>query len=148
MAEGVASQQSLQSWSVQPAEKRRVSDFLPTSQLAVSGEVLQMLRLGMHDVAMGRPGGQNGLLRVSWQSPAELVFRLMSPPRCGEPPGEPPPGDTFPDDVSRAPHFRRRWRRRSTAGVHRDHTGLRVPKPPLVGRRVEINNTNPGLPPP
>jgi hypothetical protein len=80
MAEGVASQQSLQSWSVEPAEKRGVSDFLSTTPLALSGEVLQMLRLGMHDVAMGRPGGQNGLLRIGWQSPAELVFRLMCPP--------------------------------------------------------------------
>jgi hypothetical protein len=87
MAEGVASQQSLQSRSVEPAEKRAISDFLPTAPLALSGEVLQMLRLGMHDVEMGRPGGENGLLRVSRQSPAELVFRLMSPRRCGEPPG-------------------------------------------------------------
>jgi hypothetical protein len=96
MAEGVASQQSLQSWSVEPAEKRSVSDFLSTTPLALSGEVLQMLRLGMHDVAMGRPGSQNGLLRVSWQSPAELVFRLMSPPRCGEPPGRATAGRYFP----------------------------------------------------
>src|SRR5712691_1015194 len=80
MAEGVASQQSLQSWSVEPAEKRAISDFLPANPLAVSGEVLQMLRLGMHDVEMVRPGGENGLLRVSRQSPAELVFRLMCPP--------------------------------------------------------------------
>jgi hypothetical protein len=80
MAEGVASQQSLQSWSLEPVEKRTVSDFLPTNPLALSGEVLPMLRLGMHDVEMGRPGGENGLLRVSRQSPAELVFRLMSPP--------------------------------------------------------------------
>jgi hypothetical protein len=87
MAEGVASQQSLQSWSLEPAEKRAISDFLPANPLAVSGEVLQMLRLGMHDVEMVRPGGENGLLRVSRQSPAELVFRLMSPPRCGERPG-------------------------------------------------------------
>jgi len=74
MAEGVASQQSLQSWSLEPSEKRAISDFLPTNPLAVSGEVLQMLRLGMHDVEMVGPGGENGLLRVSRQSPAELVF--------------------------------------------------------------------------
>src|SRR5258708_5179804 len=80
MAEGVASQQSLQSRSVEPAEKRTVSDLLPTTPLALSGEVLQMLRLRMHDVEMGRPGGENGLLRVSRQSHAELVFRLMCPP--------------------------------------------------------------------
>jgi hypothetical protein len=80
MAEGVASQQSLQSWSLEPAEKRAISDFLPANPLAVSGEVLQMLRLGMHDVEMVRPGGENGLLRVSRQSPAELVFRLMCLP--------------------------------------------------------------------
>jgi len=80
MAEGVASQQSLQSWSLEPAEKRAISDFLPANPLAVSGEILQMLRLGMHDVEMVRPGGENGLLRVSRQSPAELVFRLMCLP--------------------------------------------------------------------
>src|SRR5712664_646046 len=80
MAEGVASKQSLQSRSMEPAEERDISDFLPTTPLAVSGEVLQMLRLGMHDVEMVRPGGENGLLRVSRQSPAELVFRLMCPP--------------------------------------------------------------------
>jgi hypothetical protein len=137
MAEGVASQQSLQSGSVEPAEKRSVSDFLSTTPLALSGEVLQMLRLGMHDVAMGRPGGQNGLLRVGWQSPAELVFRLMSPP-CW---GEPPPGDTFPDDVSKAPHFRRRSRRRSTAVVNGDHAGVRFRRQLSVGRRLMIMTT-------
>jgi hypothetical protein len=80
VAEGVARQQSLQSWSLEPAEKRTVSDFLPTNPLALSGKVLQMLRLGVHDVEMGRPGGENGLLRLSRQSPAKLVFRLISPP--------------------------------------------------------------------
>jgi hypothetical protein len=74
MGERVAGQQSLQSWSVEPAEKRTISDFLPTAPLAVSGEVLQMLRLRMHDVEVGRPGRENGLLRVGGQSLAELVF--------------------------------------------------------------------------
>jgi len=87
MAEGVASQQSVKSWSLEPAEKRTISDFLPANPLALSGEVLQMLRLRMHDVEMVRPGGENGFLRVSRQSPAELAFRLMSPRRCGKPPG-------------------------------------------------------------
>jgi hypothetical protein len=76
----VASQQSLQSWSVEPAEKRAISDLLPAPPLAGSGEVLQMLRLGMHDVEMGRPRRENGVLRVGRQSLAELVFRLISPP--------------------------------------------------------------------
>jgi len=74
MAGVVASQQSLQSWSLEPAEKRTISDFLPTTPLGVSGEVLQMLRLRMYDVEVGRPGRENGLLRVGRQSLAELVF--------------------------------------------------------------------------
>src|SRR5262249_44070085 len=48
VAEGVARQQSFQSWSLEQAEKRSVSDLLPTNPLALSGKVLQMLRLGMH----------------------------------------------------------------------------------------------------
>jgi len=78
--ERVAGQQSLQSWSLEPAEKRGISDFLPTTPLAVPGEVLQMFRLGMHDVEVGGPGGENGLLRVGRQSSAELVFGLRSSP--------------------------------------------------------------------
>jgi len=50
MDERVASQQSLQSWSLEPAEERTVPDFLPTHPLAVPGEVFQMLGLRMHDV--------------------------------------------------------------------------------------------------
>jgi hypothetical protein len=128
VAKGVARQQSFQSWSLEPAEKRSVSDFLPTNPLALSGEILQVLWLGMHDVEMGRPGGEDGLLRLSRQSPAKLVFRLMSPPvaasgrvsaargdgcvsslaangshetiqECGAAAG----GDAWPDDVSPAP---------------------------------------------
>jgi len=76
----VASEQPLQSRAVESAEKRAISDFLPTTPLAVSGEVLQMLRLRMHDVEVGRPGRENGLLRVGWQSLAKLVFRLIFPP--------------------------------------------------------------------
>ena len=76
----VASQQSLQSWPVEPAEKRAISDLLPATPLAGSGEVLQMLWLGMYDVEMGRPGRENGVLRFGRQSRAELVFRLISPP--------------------------------------------------------------------
>jgi hypothetical protein len=74
VAKGVARQQSFQSWSLEPAEKRSISDFLPTNPLALSGEILQVLWLGMHDVEMGRPGGEDGLLRLSRQSPAKLVF--------------------------------------------------------------------------
>jgi len=53
MAGVVAGQQSLQSWSLEPAEERAIPDFLPTNPLAVPGEVFQMLGLGMHDVEMG-----------------------------------------------------------------------------------------------
>jgi len=53
MGERVASQQSLQSWSLEPAEERTIPDFLPTPPLAVPGEVLQMLGLRMHDVEVG-----------------------------------------------------------------------------------------------
>jgi hypothetical protein len=74
MAGVVAGQQSLQSRAVEQAEKRAIPDFFPTTPLGVSGEVLQMLRLGMHDVEMGRPGRENGVLRTGRQSPAKLVF--------------------------------------------------------------------------
>jgi hypothetical protein len=74
MDERVAGQQPVQSWSLEPAEKRTIPDFLPATPLAVPGEVLQMLRLGMHDVEVGRPGRENGLLRVGRQSLAEPVF--------------------------------------------------------------------------
>jgi hypothetical protein len=74
MDECVASQQSLQSWSLEPAEKRPVPDFFPTTPLGVPGEILQMRRLGMHDVEMGRPGREDGLLRIGRQSIAKLVF--------------------------------------------------------------------------
>jgi hypothetical protein len=53
MAGIVAGQQSLQSGSLEPAEKRSVSDFLSTNPLALSGEVFQMLGLRMHDVEVG-----------------------------------------------------------------------------------------------
>jgi hypothetical protein len=88
VAEGVARQQSLQSRSLEPVEKRSVSDFLPTNSLALSGEVLQVLRIGMHDVEMGGPGGENGLLRLSRQPAAKLVFRLISQPVAASGPGE------------------------------------------------------------
>jgi hypothetical protein len=74
MAGVVAGQQSFQSRAVEPAEKRAIPDFLPTAPLAVSSEVLQMLRLGMHDVEMGRQECENGILRARRQSPAKLVF--------------------------------------------------------------------------
>ena len=53
MAGVVASQQSLQSGSLEPAEKCAIPDFLPTNPLAVPGEVFQMLGLRMHDVEVG-----------------------------------------------------------------------------------------------
>jgi hypothetical protein len=49
----VASQQSLQSRSLESAEKRGIPDFFPAHPLARSGEVLQMLWLRMHDVEVG-----------------------------------------------------------------------------------------------
>jgi hypothetical protein len=83
MAGGVASQQSLQSWSLEPVQERTISHVLPTNPLAVSGKVLPLLRLRMHDVEVGGPGRQNGLLRVGRQSIAEFVFRLISAPLPG-----------------------------------------------------------------
>jgi len=53
MGEHVAGQQSLQSGAVESGEKRAIQDFFPTSPLAGSGEVFQMLGLGMHDVEVG-----------------------------------------------------------------------------------------------
>jgi hypothetical protein len=53
MDERVAGQQSLQSGTVEPREKRAIQDFFPASPLAGSGEVFQMLGLGMHDVEVG-----------------------------------------------------------------------------------------------
>jgi hypothetical protein len=53
MGERVAGQQPLQPWSLEPAEERAIPDFLPTTPLAVPGEVFQMLGLRMHDVEVG-----------------------------------------------------------------------------------------------
>jgi hypothetical protein len=80
MAGVVAGEQSLQSRAVESAEKRIFPDFFPTTPLAVSGEVLQMLRFGMHDVEMGRQECENRILRAGRQSAAKLVFRLDSLP--------------------------------------------------------------------
>jgi hypothetical protein len=49
----VAGQQSLQSRSLESAEECTISDFLPTTPLAVPREVFQMLGLRMHDVEVG-----------------------------------------------------------------------------------------------
>ena len=76
MDERVASQQSLQSRSLEQAEERSIPDFFPANPLAVSGEVLQMLGLGMHDVEMGGQGRKNRVLRARRQSTAEPVFGL------------------------------------------------------------------------
>jgi len=53
MDERVAGQQSFQSRTVESGEKRAISDFFPTSSLAGSGEVFQMLGLRVHDVEVG-----------------------------------------------------------------------------------------------
>jgi hypothetical protein len=53
MDERVAGQQPLQSGAVESGEKRAIQDFFPTPPLAGSGEVFQMLRLGLHDVEVG-----------------------------------------------------------------------------------------------
>jgi hypothetical protein len=74
MDECVAGQQSLQPGAVESSEKRTVQDFFPAPPLVGSREVLQMLRLGMHDVEMGRSGCEDGILRVGRQPTAELVF--------------------------------------------------------------------------
>jgi hypothetical protein len=74
MDERVAGEQSLQSGAVESGEKRTVQDFFPAPALAGSREVLQMLRLGMHDVEVGRSGCEDGILRAGRQPAAELVF--------------------------------------------------------------------------
>ena len=74
MDERVAGQQSLQSGAVESGEKCAIPDFLPTTPLAVSGEVFQMLRLWMHDVEVGRSRCEDGILRAGRQSVADLVF--------------------------------------------------------------------------
>jgi hypothetical protein len=74
MAGVMAGQQPFQSRAVESAEKRTIPDFFPTPSLGVSGEVLQMLRLGMYDVEMGRSRCEDGILRAGWESTAELVF--------------------------------------------------------------------------
>jgi hypothetical protein len=66
--------QSLKTPSLAPAKERDLSHAVSTNSLVDPREVLQMLRLGMHDVEMGRPGRENGLLRVGRQSTAKLVF--------------------------------------------------------------------------
>jgi hypothetical protein len=53
MDEHVAGEQSLESWSLEPAEERPIPDFLPTNPLAVPSEVFQVLGLRMHDVEVG-----------------------------------------------------------------------------------------------
>jgi hypothetical protein len=74
MDERVAGQQSLQPGAVESGEKRTVQDFFPAPPLVGSREVLQMLRLGMHDVEVGRSGCEDGILRAGRQPTAELVF--------------------------------------------------------------------------
>jgi hypothetical protein len=74
MDERVAGQQPLQSWSLEPAKERAIPDFLPTSPLAVPGEVFQVLGLRMHDVEVGGPRCEDGILRAGGQSVAEFAF--------------------------------------------------------------------------
>jgi hypothetical protein len=80
MDERVAGQQSLQPGAVESGEKRTIQDFFPAPPLAGSREILQMLRLGMHDVEVGRSRREDGILRVGRQPTAELVFRLAFQP--------------------------------------------------------------------
>jgi hypothetical protein len=80
MDERVAGQQSLQPGAVESGEKRTVQDSFPAHPLAGSREILQMLRLGMHDVEMGRSRSEDGILRVGRQPTPELVFRLAFQP--------------------------------------------------------------------
>jgi hypothetical protein len=74
MDEHVAGEQSLQPGAVESGKKRNVQDFFPAHPLVDSRQVLQMLRLGMHDVEVGRSGSEDGILRAGRQPTAELVF--------------------------------------------------------------------------
>jgi hypothetical protein len=74
MDERVAGQQPLQSWSLEPDKERAIPDFLPTTPLAVPGEVFQVLGLRMHDVEVGGPRCKDGILRAGGQSVAEFAF--------------------------------------------------------------------------
>jgi hypothetical protein len=62
MDEPLAGQQSLQSGAVESGEKRAIQDFFPAPPLAGSGEIFQMLRLRMHDVAVGRSRCEDRIL--------------------------------------------------------------------------------------
>jgi hypothetical protein len=68
--------QPLKSRPLGPAEKCSIPDLFSANSLAVPGKVLPVLRLGMHDVEMGRPGNQDGLLRAGRQPIAKPVFGL------------------------------------------------------------------------
>jgi hypothetical protein len=74
MDERVAGQQSLQPGAVESREKRTVQDFFPAPPLVGSREVLSMLRLGLHDVEVGRSRCEDGILRARRQPAAEFVF--------------------------------------------------------------------------
>jgi hypothetical protein len=68
--------QPLKPGSLGPGKKCSIPDSLPSHPLAVPGQVLQVLWLRMHDVALDRPGSQNGFLRAGRKSVPEPVFRL------------------------------------------------------------------------
>jgi hypothetical protein len=53
MDDHVAGQQSLQPGAVESCEKCTVQDFFPAPPLVGAREILQMLRVGMHDVEVG-----------------------------------------------------------------------------------------------
>jgi hypothetical protein len=72
----MAGQQSLKSRAVESVQKRTVPDVFSKTPLGVPGEILQMRRIGMHDVEMDRQGCENGILRLGRQSAAKPVFRL------------------------------------------------------------------------
>ena len=76
MADQTSRLQPVESWQVGPAQEPAVHNPFSAPPLGVPGEVLQVLRIGMHDVEMVGSGIENGLLRTGRQSPAEPVLGL------------------------------------------------------------------------
>jgi hypothetical protein len=64
MANQTSCLQPVKSRQMGPVQEPDIHNTVSTTPLAVPGEILQVLRFGMHDVEMERPGGKNGFLRT------------------------------------------------------------------------------------
>jgi len=76
MADQTPCLQPFKSGQVGTAQKPDVHNTLSAAPLGIPGEVFQVLRIWLHDVEMGRPGGKNGFLRTGRQSAAKPVLGL------------------------------------------------------------------------